>query len=224
MTYRIHSHDNITGTTSNGTWLSSKPLNNICDVIYQQIEPGDISWIYTDANSIQVSDSGGSTLVIFADDDESDKIVVAATMQVQLRAQLSASSTCTVTYNAVTDEFDIAVLDASTIFEWSDVLSTAKGVFNKTVDDPIGTTASWSAVYVDVRPPVIQMSITEAKNKTGGTNASFPTLYLSLDDEPILLQKAFFTDRPTTLTISLARTNTAYAILPTDLRWTVIMV
>lgn len=221
---RLHSHDVVSGNTYDGTWTISGFHQRYFDVIWQNFEVGDLPWVYDGADTIEGADSGGSFAIVLPASYEDDKTLVAADLQIELRAQLTASPACTVTYNPATDSFDIAALDATTTFLWSNAGSTASGVFNLDDDTTASATATWPAVYVDLRPPLIAMNIAEAKNRNGDTTGTeAPTLWLALDDMTPLDQR-FELDPLVTpeLNISLHRTNLMYAVLPTGLRWTVL--
>lgn len=216
----IWSDDNTAGFTYDGTWTLQSAVSGILLMAYHHIDDGDIPWIYAGIDGLVIDDGGGDVTVSFGTISSDKSLAATATaMEVIIDAALGGT-TVTIVYVAATDTFDMT-FSVPVILRWTDVLSTSTLVFNTVGAADTANLAlhSLSGRYVDERPPVLEMEVSQGvpgQTATRVTNATFfiPTADFQIRDIQFQVNGV-----APTLDLMWSRVNAPGVALPLPMQW-----
>lgn len=225
MAYYIDSNDLSSGTVSNGTWNFSESIpNGYYKVLYQSFTLQDFPWMWSDCNNL-----------VITTDTEAGEVSITVTWptyiglyssMLDVRTAFSDIITPlfaavnpiqTVEYDSTTNVITISWTNNVNVL-WGSALSTFKYVANKFTTEFNITQLQISCTNMTLLPDYLETYLNESTTIINTTHDTAPT-FLWLTNGQFLNQNFRIENNPSSLNVSIFRSNVPIAEIPLSGGW-----
>ena len=223
----VRSEDRASGTIGDAKFNMSSPLAGTFSLIHTHLQPGDIPWIYPQANQIRLRRTTDN--VIFLVDLGTISSQVEATVETAIDAAfdaaLDAADYTSPAVNLVAGNYEVTLLENFSV-EWTNISSTAAQVFSKTSDETVldGNDLLLSDKFVISRPEFLEVEILETSSFGVTSRSSRADFLMPTDSADLKGQKISFATEVNSLNVKLYREHVSGVSVPLTSEYDLVMI
>lgn len=216
----LWSDDVTTGNRYDGQWLLLGDGVGPLTLAMHHVADGNVPWIFAGADNLLLLETDfGDNIVnvtFTAQSSAKDDVATATQLVTDFNAAL-VNVTCTGgLYVAATDVIELT-FDTPVEFRWDNASSTAGSVFDRTSGETPNTLQALSMRYVDERPDVMLINMSNGPDMVSPGTTGAKTIALPLADGRITPEITFSTSAA--IDISWYRVNVPDVVCPITLQW-----